>query len=226
MDCSLPGSSIHGIFQARVLEWIAISFCRGSSRQRDWTLVSLTVGRRFYCLSHQGSTFLERRGLQRQNCWGATEIIVQPCFLHEALTCTKHQNHNESKHQPPLRIWKKNVVCVLIVLSSWNAQKILPYISIKRSGHLALLEAEKSVWSRFSGAGKGMPSINIILPLLISRTTIPSLQTAPLTIPHFPRTSSWNQWLYQLLPLFGNWKAHLYYCSKQTALGLNITCGK
>ena len=31
MDCSLPGSSIHGIFQARVLEWVAISFSRGSS---------------------------------------------------------------------------------------------------------------------------------------------------------------------------------------------------
>ena len=31
MDCSLPGSSSHGIFQARVLEWVAISFSRGSS---------------------------------------------------------------------------------------------------------------------------------------------------------------------------------------------------
>ena len=35
MDCSLPGSSIHGIFQARVLEWGAISFSRRSSRPRD-----------------------------------------------------------------------------------------------------------------------------------------------------------------------------------------------
>ena len=31
MDCSLPGSSVHGIFQARVLQWVAISFSRGSS---------------------------------------------------------------------------------------------------------------------------------------------------------------------------------------------------
>ena len=31
MDCNLPGSSVHGIFQARVLEWVAISFSRGSS---------------------------------------------------------------------------------------------------------------------------------------------------------------------------------------------------
>ena len=40
MDCSPPGSSIHGIFQARVLEWVAISFSRGSSQPRDQTQVS------------------------------------------------------------------------------------------------------------------------------------------------------------------------------------------
>ena len=37
MDCSPPGSSVHGISQARVLEWIAVSFSRGSSQPRDWT---------------------------------------------------------------------------------------------------------------------------------------------------------------------------------------------
>ena len=46
MDCSLLGSSIHGIFQARLLEWVAISFSR-SSQPRDWTQVSHTVGRCF-----------------------------------------------------------------------------------------------------------------------------------------------------------------------------------
>ena len=35
VDCSLPGSSVHGIFQARILEWVAISFSRGSSQPRD-----------------------------------------------------------------------------------------------------------------------------------------------------------------------------------------------
>ena len=47
MDCSLPGSSIHGIHQARILEWTAISFSMGSSRSRDRTQVSCIVGRRF-----------------------------------------------------------------------------------------------------------------------------------------------------------------------------------
>ena len=40
MDCSLPGSSLHGILQARILEWVAISSSKGSSWPRDWTPVS------------------------------------------------------------------------------------------------------------------------------------------------------------------------------------------
>ena len=55
MDCSLLCSSVHGIFQARVLEWVAISFSRRSSQPRDWTPVSLFIGQTLYCLSHQGS---------------------------------------------------------------------------------------------------------------------------------------------------------------------------
>ena len=47
MDCSLPGSSTHGIFQAIVLEWIAISFSKGSSQPRDQTRVSCIVDRCF-----------------------------------------------------------------------------------------------------------------------------------------------------------------------------------
>ena len=47
MDCSLPGSTVHGIFQARLQEWVAISFSRRSSQPRDWTQVSRIVGRCF-----------------------------------------------------------------------------------------------------------------------------------------------------------------------------------
>ena len=55
IDCSPPGSSVHGISQARTLEWVAISFSRWSSRPRDRTQVSHIVGRHFYSLSYQGS---------------------------------------------------------------------------------------------------------------------------------------------------------------------------
>ena len=47
MNCTLPGSFVCGIFQARILEWVAIPFSRGSSWPRDWTWVSCIAGRFF-----------------------------------------------------------------------------------------------------------------------------------------------------------------------------------
>ena len=58
MDCSSSISSVHGILQARTLEWIAISYSRGSFQPRDWTLVSSIscTGRQIlYQLRHLGS---------------------------------------------------------------------------------------------------------------------------------------------------------------------------
>ena len=46
-DCGPPGSSVHGILQAKILQWVAIPFSRGFSPPRDRTRVSHTVGRRF-----------------------------------------------------------------------------------------------------------------------------------------------------------------------------------
>ena len=40
MDCSLLGPFVHGIFQTKILEWVAVSSSRGSSQQRDWTSIS------------------------------------------------------------------------------------------------------------------------------------------------------------------------------------------
>ena len=55
MDCSPPGSSVHGIFQARILEWVAISSSRGSSQPRDQTHISCVscIAGRFFttCVS-------------------------------------------------------------------------------------------------------------------------------------------------------------------------------
>ena len=47
VDCSPPGSSVHGILQARILEWLAMSSSTGSSQTRDWTQVSHIAGRFF-----------------------------------------------------------------------------------------------------------------------------------------------------------------------------------
>ena len=60
MDCSPPGSSIHGIFQARILEWVAISFSRGSSQPRDGTHVS--------CIDRQILYYWATRETPSSNC--------------------------------------------------------------------------------------------------------------------------------------------------------------
>ena len=54
MDCRPPGSSVHGILQARILEWVAMPSSRGSSPPRDWTQVSCIGRQILYHLSHQG----------------------------------------------------------------------------------------------------------------------------------------------------------------------------
>ena len=51
----MPGSSVHGISQARILEWVAIPFSRGSSRPRDQAQVSCISWQILYHLSHPGS---------------------------------------------------------------------------------------------------------------------------------------------------------------------------
>ena len=54
MDCSLPGSYVHGILQARLLEWVAFPFSRGSSLSMDRTLVSHILGRFFTVWATRG----------------------------------------------------------------------------------------------------------------------------------------------------------------------------
>ena len=56
MDCTLPGSSVHEILQAGIVEWVAIVFSRGSSWSRDPTQVFCTGRYILYYLRHQGKT--------------------------------------------------------------------------------------------------------------------------------------------------------------------------
>ena len=90
MDCSLQVSSIHGIFQARVLEWVAISFSRGSSRPRDWTQISSFASRHFYSLSHRNTRQGQVLGIQnfllpwfslfQVSCLKKKKRIIISCF--------------------------------------------------------------------------------------------------------------------------------------------------
>ena len=65
-DCNLPGSSVHGIFQARILEWGAIAFSRRSSQPRD-------CRQTLYHLSHQGSPEQPRQHIKKQRHYFANK---------------------------------------------------------------------------------------------------------------------------------------------------------
>ena len=66
VDCSPPGSSVNGISQARILEWVAISFSRGSFQLRDWTQVSCRFFTTWATREDQSST---RSQTNPQHAW-------------------------------------------------------------------------------------------------------------------------------------------------------------
>ena len=68
MRCSPPGSSVHGTLQARILEWVATPFSRGSSWPGDRTQISCTAGRLF--------TIWATR--EAPKCWGRTLSLLSP----------------------------------------------------------------------------------------------------------------------------------------------------
>ena len=72
-DCSLPGSSVHGIFQARILEWVVISFSR-SSQPRDRTHASCIGAQILYCWAtreawHQHYLYLNFPIVHKKGAW-------------------------------------------------------------------------------------------------------------------------------------------------------------
>ena len=118
MDCSLSGSSVHGIFQAKVLEWIAISFSRGSSRPRNRTQVSRIAGRRFTVwatreavtiihskpLYHDWSTeiiefYIIKLPFNRKTC---NQFLKSKCISELSWNCMKNTNAEVLLFSPKL----------------------------------------------------------------------------------------------------------------------------
>ena len=84
MNCSQPGSCVHGILQARILEWVAIPFSRGSSWPRDGTLVSCIAGRLFTVWGTREAK-LSTMGLWRGNSVWETGFFRRLCSTQNAL---------------------------------------------------------------------------------------------------------------------------------------------
>ena len=77
MDCSPPGSSVHGILQARILEWVAIPFSRGSSQPRDQTQVSCIAGRGFNLWATGEAQTKTREGASAPFSWRRSWCFCQ-----------------------------------------------------------------------------------------------------------------------------------------------------
>ena len=77
MDCILPGSSVHGIFQARILEWIPIYFSQGSSQCRNWTSTFCLAGGFFTIeppgneqhFNNESGLYFKGKNLNRVQIW-------------------------------------------------------------------------------------------------------------------------------------------------------------
>ena len=110
MDCSLPGLSVHGIFQARILEWVAISFSKRFSQPRDWTQVSHIVGRRF-------------------TIWATSEVL--PCLQ---LSSVQSLSHVQLFVTP----WIAACQASLSITNSWSLLKLMSIESVMPFSHLIL----------------------------------------------------------------------------------------
>ena len=86
-DCSPPGSSVHGILQARILEWVAISSSRGSSQGSNPRLTSACTGRWFFTTR---ATWCNFRGRDRRH-GGEQNLPPSPCFYLSILFISKSQ---------------------------------------------------------------------------------------------------------------------------------------
>ena len=113
MDCNLPGSSVHGIFQARILEWVAMSSSRGSSQPRDRTNISLSL------LHWQARSLpLEPPGMPPFN-----EFCSVQSLSHVQLFVTP---------------WTAACQASLPITSSWSILKLMSIESVMSSNRLIL----------------------------------------------------------------------------------------
>ena len=157
MDCSPPGSSVHGILQARILEWVAIPFSRGSSWPKDQTWVSVHCRWVLYCLSHQ------RRpgGLQGRH-WAHPDNPEQPLYLKglNLITSTKpfFQHKVTYPQVPGNKIWMSSRASVNVITTVRTVDII---------GFSALLQKVTSLFLFYSLYKKDRMQTFTITPLEI-----------------------------------------------------------
>ena len=94
MDCSLPGSSVHGILQAGILEWVAIPFSRVSSQTQELNLGLLHHRQILYQLSYQGSHTSQTED---------SESWLKACLLKPDFLCGNSGTNDLQRSRPSLK---------------------------------------------------------------------------------------------------------------------------
>ena len=107
MDCSPPGFSVYEIFQARILEWVAISFSRGFSQPRDQTQVSWTAGRFFTNWATRETQRINGMVFNREDC-----NYIQDAAIWDDIKI----NHNFSDLGRVQMIFKSYLVFILLCI--------------------------------------------------------------------------------------------------------------
>ena len=112
MNCSPPGSSATGFFQARILEWVAISSSRGSSQPRDWTCISC-IGRQ---ILYHWATWVRNMSLIG-TCQGFCNICV---FRNMKLVNEPRKRTCSLEIPQVLFSWPEIVICIPAALAARN----------------------------------------------------------------------------------------------------------
>ena len=106
-DCSPPGSSVHGILQARILEWVAIPFSRGSSWLRERTWVSCIAGK---LLATSEVQLAQRQALNMQYDWNWNPILLNnPITVIECLYLLLWTMLSDRHYSNRLLMWMQKV---------------------------------------------------------------------------------------------------------------------
>ena len=114
MDCSPPGSFIHGILQARVWEWVAIPFSRGSSQPRDWSWVSHITGR-FFNIWSTREALMENSFFTEYILW-ACITYRQCCYIQVCHPCPRGSYTLDEETQK----WSSKRIITFWVMKHWS----------------------------------------------------------------------------------------------------------
>ena len=106
MDCSPSVSSVHGISQARILEWFVISFSRGSSQPRDWTCVSCIGREILYPLGHLGSPLV--CNCKANSAFCDVHVLIVKGYMNCECICVRDMTYQ----LPGNSKWDLKVLCL------------------------------------------------------------------------------------------------------------------